>query len=223
MAEQYLPASAMLFCGDLRAEKGKHRAFDAVYDILLAAMTINRATHAATGIEGDWAPGAWTAVESRVFPQLNLALPTYNTLERVISGIEATQLRLMVVIFLYDYTFSLKTSAFLRLVNRIGSAHFVQFIDPWLDWVRANLTTDYHNWPPLCNFGRVIRNAATHGGTINIESKTAPSVRWYSLQYDHRSRGRAIFGSDISCADLILLMFEVSDELDKLGAPLTPP
>jgi hypothetical protein len=67
-------------------------------------------------------------------------------------------------------------------------------------------------WPPVWNFGRVVRNALSHNGSIHFENMNAKPVTWHNLSFDPTHNGRAIF-DDIDPVDLILLMAEMDGEL----------
>jgi hypothetical protein len=73
------------------------------------------------------------------------------------------------------------------------------------------------NWPIAWAFSRVTRNAIGHGGAITIEDKSAP-VTWNGLTYSKADNGRKIFERmDLMAGDLIMLMFEMGEELDAAG------
>jgi len=106
------------------------------------------------------------------------------------------------------------------LSTRLLCAMFGIFVERAVDWARREHTTDYHKFPPVLNFCRVVRNATVHGGTININSPNAPTVSWRSLTYNHNDAGRSIINTgDINGGDLILLMLELDEELNLIGAP----
>lgn len=108
----------------------------------------------------------------------------------------------------------------IKSVNaRIIGAIFAVFVDKANDWVRANVGTDYYNWPPVSNFARVVRNAIVHGGTINLKDPKA-HVAWSGVEISAQNYGDYVLNSGkLSLGDLMLLMFNLEDELDALGAP----
>ena len=61
-----------------------------------------------------------------------------------------------------------------------------------------------------------------HGGKLNMSDLKARDVEWYQLKYGVKDDGRSIY-LDIGPGDFIILMFEMSDELDKAGCPIDPP
>jgi hypothetical protein len=104
--------------------------------------------------------------------------------------------------------------------TRIIGAIFAVFVDKASDWVKANVSTDYYNWPPVSNFARIVRNAIVHGGTINLKDEEA-RVAWSGVEISAQNYGDRILNTGkLSLGDLLLLMFNLEEELDGLGAPL---
>lgn len=112
------------------------------------------------------------------------------------------------------------TQGFHALGWSVIKGQFVMSVDPWLDWQKSK-SSNYHSWPPVLNFCRVIRNAIAHGGKINIDSPNAPTVKWEGLTYGHAQNKWAI-SNDIGQGDMIALLFALDDELTQIGAPATP-
>jgi len=97
---------------------------------------------------------------------------------------------------------------------------FVEFFERHREWLEDHFVTR-SNWPPLFNFASAVRNAISHGWRIKFITKKKPApASWYHLSYSEADNGREIFGTDIEFGDVVLLMFEMSDELDKLGCPI---
>jgi hypothetical protein len=216
---QISPLPFPLHAGYLHAEKLRHRVFEPLMDICFVFMATFRAIEAAGGIFRTWPEDEWMSMQSILFPGIHIGIPVHNILELALQGVFPEYIKLGLLCYQAERG---QLPIFSRFYNRFVAAYFVQFVDPWLDWLRINISTDYPNWPRISKFARVVRNAASHGGTINIRNENSVGGTWYSLSYDHTSFGRSIFGVDLSCADLILLMFELNDELDQIGAPFTP-
>lgn len=107
------------------------------------------------------------------------------------------------------------------LSRDVVAALFSLYAESATDWIKLNHSTDIHNWPPIANFARVVRNAIVHGGRINIKSETAPVVAWHGTTFSYRDAGTTILNTGImSMGDLIVLMIDLDHELDELGAPL---
>lgn len=67
------------------------------------------------------------------------------------------------------------------------------------------------DWPAVWNFGRVIRNALSHGGDLDIRSPT--SVTWKTLTYNQADHGKTVILTDLWPGDIIVLMKEMQDAL----------
>ena len=106
--------------------------------------------------------------------------------------------------------------------EHLAAAVFSFFVEPAVDWIKRHVTSDYHRFPPIANFARVVRNALVHGGTVNINNPNSATVSWRGRTYGHAQHGQKILntGTGLSTGHLIFLMLELSDELDALGAPL---
>jgi hypothetical protein len=100
------------------------------------------------------------------------------------------------------------------------SGTFSIFWDRYLDKVKTLYGADSQQWPSLFNFARVIRNACSHGGKVNITNPSAKPVTWHAYTISPADHGRHIIDSELSFADIVLLMLEISDELRKAAIPL---
>lgn len=109
-----------------------------------------------------------------------------------------------------------KTAGFESLSLRVHLALFALLFDRWHDWLKDNKMTDYGAWPPVAAFCRMVRNAAVHGGTLNMSANSPHKAAWRGLHYDASSRGRTVWGNDLGPADLIVLMIELTDEMEEL-------
>jgi len=92
---------------------------------------------------------------------------------------------------------------------------FVDFYEHSILWVRHKFGDNSLDWPAIWNFGRVIRNSISHSGTIHITKSTSPPVTWHHLSYSPTDHGKEIIGVDFQYADVLVLMFEMSDELGQ--------
>jgi hypothetical protein len=80
---------------------------------------------------------------------------------------------------------------------------------------RSNLESKFgkpaRGWPPVWNFARVVRNAMSHGGGINIRDQA--SVSWGNLTYSAADSGRLVVNRDFLAGDLLLLVRDMEDAL----------
>jgi hypothetical protein len=63
------------------------------------------------------------------------------------------------------------------------------------------------NWPNVLNFGRIVRNAFAHGGTLNITDNI--SATWGGISYSDAVNGKRVLYNDLTSGDLTLLMIEM--------------
>ena len=110
---------------------------------------------------------------------------------------------------------------YMRFVVETTASLFMTFFASYDEWLLANVSTDRNRWPELLRFANRIRNAVAHRGAISWDNPnpTIQPVEWHGFRYSHSDNRRHIIGSEIHLAALIVLMFELSDELDHLGAP----
>lgn len=66
------------------------------------------------------------------------------------------------------------------------------------------------HWPNALTFGRIVRNAFAHGGTVNITDGISAS--WGNVNYSPADNGRRVLYNDLSQGDLTLLMLDMDSE-----------
>jgi hypothetical protein len=67
------------------------------------------------------------------------------------------------------------------------------------------------NWPMVLNFGRTVRNAFAHGGTVDI--RDGITVWWRGVTYSPAENGRQVLYNDLSQGDLTILMIDMDESL----------
>ena len=112
----------------------------------------------------------------------------------------------------------LHTGGLDSVMNHIIAPIYLSFFERYNEWLTANYG-DGVNWPPTLNFARVIRNAAAHG-MINIRNPGAPSVTWRGFTIGPADSGRRVIGADMKTGEILGLMFDLNDELDRLDVPV---
>lgn len=95
---------------------------------------------------------------------------------------------------------------------------FLMFFERYNEWMTAN-HGDAVNWPETLNFARLVRNSIAHG-QIHIRNPRAPPVKWRGFNYSAADNGRKLIGPNLRVADILYLMIEADEELDKLNAPV---
>jgi hypothetical protein len=100
---------------------------------------------------------------------------------------------------------------------------FVDFFEKHRAWIKSQFGGDAYVWPTIFNFARVLRNFISHhAGRVHFDNPAAGPVRWHNLEYSPSDEGKLVISADIDIGDLIILMFEIGDELDRLECPLSP-
>ena len=118
---------------------------------------------------------------------------------------------------------STPTATIGTVLVHVISPIFTAFYEDYAAWFQSNVEGDKSKWPNPWGFGRLVRNAMSHGGALNIDNPNAPSFDWYGLRYGPTESGKKIIGTDLSFADLLILMIEMSDYLDSRGCPIRLP
>lgn len=64
------------------------------------------------------------------------------------------------------------------------------------------------------------RNAMSHKNVITFKNPNAGNVSWHHISYGPADNGRALIGGGMEIGDVMILLFEVSEELDRQNAPI---
>jgi hypothetical protein len=69
---------------------------------------------------------------------------------------------------------------------------------------------------------RLIRNAISHGGRLYMTHDPRRAAEWHHLKFVYSDNGKQAIGAGgiLSPADLLFLMIDADDELDKIGCPM---
>lgn len=86
---------------------------------------------------------------------------------------------------------------------------FVHYFEASLPDVEAKYGRNKQSWPSIWNFGRIVRNAFAHGGTIHFTNNKAKPVKWKTLCYAPEQNGRQIVFQDLTPVEIIILMEEL--------------
>jgi hypothetical protein len=105
----------------------------------------------------------------------------------------------------------------------LASSAVVSFWERHTDWIYKTLGRGDENekWPEIFRMTWAIRNAAAHhGGCLRFTAKAMQPIVWHGLKYELSDNGKQVFGTDLHFADFVMLLFEVSDELDARNCPI---
>lgn len=102
---------------------------------------------------------------------------------------------------------------------RIATLTYVNFYERWRPGMELKFGSDINSWPDLFAFARRLRDFLVHtNGKVGFKSSNAKAVSWHNLNYSSADNGHDIF-DDLNVADLIVLVFELSDEMTALSFP----
>ena len=97
-------------------------------------------------------------------------------------------------------------SAIQLLMGSLYEHAFISYFENVRDQIEAKHGTA-SNWPNVLTFGRLVRNAFAHGGTLDIRNNA--SATWGGISYSRSENGRQVLYNDLSSGDLTLLMVEI--------------
>lgn len=95
--------------------------------------------------------------------------------------------------------------------QKIIGAAFSNFFESNRDKIEAKFGNT-SSWPNEWNFGRIIRNAYSHGGEIYFSNSSAPAVSWRGITYSPSDNGKSIH-LDIYLPEIIELMKDMQNFL----------
>lgn len=95
------------------------------------------------------------------------------------------------------------------LFNSTAVPMYVEYYESNINKVRKKFGNDPSNWPKVWNFGRVVRNAFSHGGEVFFSNPKSKLVSWKGLYYSPKDNGRQVLFNDMGIADVIILLEEI--------------
>jgi hypothetical protein len=198
--------------GYLRTEKGKHRLHSALSTIFMTFASVVTALNVRSGRDVlSWTPNTTWTLESALF-DIELHMPLVEPVNWICLGQEPEQIELK----LYAKQNQVGDIDLHKIEMKIIVPHLVEFYENSRPWLDANVSGGFARWPNVWQFGRIIRNAASHN-LVRINDPNFRPVTWYGLTYGPTPHGQSIFEADWTFADLLILMFEMNDALDQLG------
>jgi hypothetical protein len=210
--------------------RDKDRLFDRMNRFLLSTSAVIIATYAVIYNRVlDITKGNTTEIWCKQIDHFKILVPTYGFIDHALRGttpetIDIGILKPQSALFtewaagLGKGTTGYKDGFKGTSADLIGPI-FVEYYEAFADWLFKNIGHQ-DKWPEEWRFGRVVRNAISHGGLISFQrSKKERPVIWYNLTYSESDSGREIFGVDLAVGDLLILLFEMNAQLDALGCP----
>jgi hypothetical protein len=205
----------------LVTERGQHRLHDSLRDLCVLVDALFTAVHVNLGRPLDFKEEEAVGFVSRTI-DMSIFMPLGAPVRFAIANRPCNRISVEVAPTPAPFPDNLSIHGFMDILPLTVSPIFVQFFETHRDWAEQTYPNNRANWPPVLNFASAVRNAISHDGKIRFLRPNATPAEWRGLRYSFADNGRPILGTDLGPGDLILLMFEMSDELDALGCPLTP-
>lgn len=202
----------------LVTEKDKHRLHKSLVNLLILTDGIFFSIRAHTGSSKPYRPGASAGMLSKV-TNLQISIPLYGPVLSALKEEEPERIQMEVG----DWVQTLIENVgrgFGKVLFVAISPIFVEFFERHRPWMETTLG-NRKNWPPILNFCSAVRNAISHDGKVYFLNQNPAPAIWYNLKYTYADNGRLAIGGDLEFGDILLLMFEASDELDRLGCPIS--
>jgi hypothetical protein len=106
-----------------------------------------------------------------------------------------------------------KTATLNGIQNLMGSLYqqaFIAYFERNRDAIEAKFDKVRNGkWPMVLQFGRAVRNAFAHGGTVDIREDI--TVTWRGVTYSPVENGRQVLYNDLSQGDLTILMVDMDE------------
>jgi hypothetical protein len=209
--------------GDKLFERGKSRLFEAVWLAVHVTDALSMASLAIRGTLDLTNDKQGMCNACGAFP-LEIIFPIIHPMKLTVSNIILSGIILEIK---SKGTTPIpgkhNVQAFSVIYNRLMGIVYLNFYEEYLGYLVATFGPDAKRWPRLFQFAWAIRNGIVHhGGTINFTNPNYPAVSWHTFSYSPADNGKPIFGDHFSVGDLFMLLFDLSDELDALGAPFPP-
>ncbi len=198
--------------------KDRHRLHSRVNSILIATSAFAIAGNVIQNGEFRFRGIEDNAIFACSQANLQIVLPIYGPLQAALKGILPDEIELLVVQKIAPPQGMVPfTEATRRVYLNLVAPYFVEYFETYKSLLRQHKGGRKH-WPKTWRFGWAVRNAISHDNRIRIDDEDEPSVTWYGLSYTSQNNGHELFIDDLYPGDLILLMFEMNQELDAVIA-----
>jgi len=198
---------------------GYHRFFDDLFNLLVSSISFGSAAEAFRG--GDPTFGAHDRVlfQGRVTYTELIAQPS-KILPPILEDRRPDRIELLEHGWAIDWSRvpgSKSRQEAKRVLAPVIHAAFVHYYESVLDQIVAarGPRGSWHQWPELVRFGKAVRDAFTHGGTIHFTDPKAPAATWRGLTYGPTQNGQQVLYTDLMPADVIILMEEMDDVIPR--------
>lgn len=212
----------------IRYEPGD-RLFDTINTFLVALSSVAIAVNVRLGFSVDWKMlEHHNQLACTQFKQ-DVVLPLVGPVEFALEGKIPSSIEFRVQTH-EPYTASIGMTTrtlpgrqIADMVLKILIPYYVEFYEHYAQWLTQNISRDFTKWPAVWQFGRRIRDVTSHGGKIKINDPNFIPVSWYNLIYGPAQNGQLVFKDQMQAGDLLILMIEMGEELDRHSCPVVPP
>lgn len=170
-----------------------------------------------------WKPGDFMQTISTQFPDRCLRLSSYMPMWALGQGVNIEALHISIVppLSADDETplGSAVHTPFNIAMLRIVTLTYISFYEHWRPHVEQRFGADINHWPDVFAFARRLRDFVVHNNAkVGFKSPNAKPVTWYNITYAPADNGKDIW-QDLNVADVMVLVFELDDEMTALGFP----
>lgn len=201
--------------GKVVLQRGKHSLLDPLNHFLVLTASISIAANHFTKGQVIFDEGDYIAIECKQFP-LEVHLPLSGPVQAALNEKRPDKIH---VYFkrtsVSPKSYHLNTSGFSEILRHTIAPIFVDFFENAKHSLERQFGNSPEHWPPIWDFARVVRNACSHGGHLHMAGSKPRPVSWHHLNYYQALNGREIVGYDLSVGDMLVLLFELGDELDR--------
>jgi hypothetical protein len=200
-------------------EKDKHRLHDRLNTLLVSVAAITIAFNYVTAGEAKFEVGHVVNVAAKSAGAY-MYLPLANVFETALVEKYPEQIEIDFLLGQQsDIIPVAKSGGFISVLTNIFAPVFVKYYETYANWLYSTRGKQI-NWPSVWQFARLVRNSI-HGGKISYGNEKNPApVTWCGLTYTKAAdEGRQLIGGDMTVGDLVVMLFEMDDELNNLGCP----
>ncbi len=105
------------------------------------------------------------------------------------------------------------TSAVAETIEGFAQAMFTRYWETNLSKIeQVHGKRKAGNWPQLLQFAAVVRDAMSHGGVLHMFQSVKPATH-FGITYTQSQNGKRIIHTDLTSADIFLLMLDVDATL----------
>lgn len=107
------------------------------------------------------------------------------------------------------------SSAAWQMVHGLVGSMFIRYFENSKEKIEAKFGSNTSSWPERWNFARVVRNALTHRGIVEIRNPAASPVVWRGISVAPSDNGKQILSRNnlIDVADLLVLIEELDQDV----------